>query len=101
MLDAEQIRALIYRRVNVCSESCNSYHMIQCIGEIRGMLAVLNDGDPLVHKHMTHWSKVLDGAGIPYVTNTDGSLFVTDDWVLSHGFDADGKPVAEWLKKGW
>lgn len=88
MLTREEIQALIVHRVFACCASCNSHHITTVIGQIRGLLAVLNDGETILgHEADFAWN-VLEAAGVPHTRDGNGWQ-VPDEWMLAAGFRPD------------
>lgn len=83
MLSKEKLRKLIYQRIKVCVESCNSYHQNHVQGQIRGMIAVLNDGKlpPVTEKT----GDLYTAAGIPWTQIDNDTVCVPESWLEKHG----------------
>lgn len=86
-LTAEELRAAIYCRAKVAI-GAGSHLNNHVTGQIRGLLfALLGDPPPTFDST----SVMLDLAGIPYSVKDDGSLEIPEDWMVAHGFDAEGR----------
>lgn len=92
MLTADQVRALIVTRIVDTSDSCNSYHLGHVSGQLRALVAVLNDGTP-AHAHCCDDLRdLLRAAQIPYRDLPGGEIDFLPEWLVEHGFEIDGDP---------
>lgn len=90
MLSEKEVRALLYCRVVVREETCNSWHGSHVEGQIRALIAVLTrEPPPRLNGSVM---QVFDLAGIPFVPCPDDTskIDVPDEWMLSHGFEKRG-----------
>jgi hypothetical protein len=98
MLSRDEIQCLVFMRLLVCSESCNSFHINQVDGQIRALLCVLNDGK--VIQPGGDARMVLDTAGIPWKPNGPTGWYVDDDWLRERGCKVDVYGIVSHPKLG-
>lgn len=90
MLDAEQVRALIVARIDSTAGSCNSYHIGHVMGQLRALVAVLNDGKPGPANSDDDLRRILREAKIPFRDQPDNRIDFPPDWLIEHGFEISG-----------
>lgn len=88
MLTKHDIEALLVWRIWKCSQSCNSAHISQVIGQIEGLAAVLRDGVPCRADDI---GAILAHVGIPFMQPDIGKIEFDGPWMADHGFVLDEK----------
>lgn len=101
MLTKEEIQVLIVKRLMAACDSCNSHHINHVEGQIRALLAVLNDGKKSPSDGDCRG--VLTAAGVPWEPHPDdpAGWNVPNAWLEERGCKIDGNRVshpklAEW-----
>jgi hypothetical protein len=76
---------LLVLRIEAGADSCNSHHINHVEGQIRGLAAILRNGEtPPAHFHYD-LTVILDWAGVPHTKDKDG-IHWHEDWLTQHGF---------------
>jgi hypothetical protein len=93
MLTEGEVRVLIVKRLMAACDSCNSYHINHVEGQIRGLLAVLNDGKKFDSDGDCR--RILEAAGIPWEPHPkdENGWRVPDEWFAQHGATVNGDDV--------
>lgn len=93
MLTHDEIQVLVVIRLMAACDSCNSRHINHVEGQLRGLLAVLNDGKKFDSDGDCR--AVLDAAGIPWTPHPkdDKGWSVPNDWLAKRGCTIEGNNV--------
>lgn len=89
-LTPTELRALIYIRLGVASQSTNRHHQAIVLGQIEALVFALT-GEHRPLQHVVSSKDIFDYASIPYTDHENGMLETPDEWMKEHGFAPDGE----------
>jgi hypothetical protein len=98
VLTKGEVQVLLVARIQAVLESCNSHHINHVEGQIKALLAVLNNGE-IPDYDVEDVRSILDAAGIPHVKTRTG-WEVPEAWMEKHGATINEDGIVDHPKLG-